>query len=478
MTAFDFVETVDKVGNGGFACAGGTYKSNLLAGFGVETDVVENGLAGNIAEYHVVETDISRQRNQRTIRTLPGPLAGSILCLLQGAVGPLAHIDQGGLALVHLRCDLHDLKDPLRTGDGCQHVIDLLADHTHRLTHLTDVLEIHDQGAKIQAHVDGEQGSSAAGKSVVDMGNVAHGRHNGARKGLGRRGAAAICFIALGKALPCLGLVVENLDDLLTLDHLLDIAIDNPDIPLLFRKKVAAALAHGHYHKEHEAQTEDGHQEQYRAGNDHHEHHAHESEAAGDQAGKAVVHDLGDGLDVVGIAAHEFAMGMGVKIAQRQGLHLGKEIPPECKAGLLGDVDHDPGVGEGEARSCHIDAGHEAQGPGQLAVISGDNRLIHQRLEEVGSADGAHTVEHQAYSDNQQQPFGAAQIFHQFPNGFAHIFGFLIPVTVPAAGAAHGPWISHRYSLLPAGIDRRPDRSRWFSSVRRECPWRRSFRHP
>ena len=310
------------------------------------------------------------------------------------------------------------------------------------------------------------------------MGDIAHSRHDGTGKGLSCRCTAAVGLIALRKALPRLFLMVEYLDDLLSLDHLLDISIDNTNVPLLLCKEVAAALTHCHYHQQHQSQAENGHQEQNRTGNDHHEHHAYKGQSAGNQAGKAVVHDLGDGLNIVGIAAHELAVGMGIKIAQRQRLHLGKQIPPEGIAGLLRNMDHDPGVGKGKACCRNIDAGHQGQRLGQLGKVARNNGVIHQRLEKIRTADGTHAVQYQAYGDNNQQPLGAAQVFHQFFQRFAHVFGLLIAVTVSSARAAHGPGISHRYSLLPAVIGKHPGRSHWSPSAPDGSPWQRSCRRP
>src|SRR5699024_2304584 len=117
-----------------------------------------------------------------------------------------------------------------------------LADHTHRLADLTDILKIHHQRTQVQAHIDGEQCPGAAGERIVDMGDIAHSRHDGTGKGLSCRCTAAVGLIALRKALPRLFLMVEYLDDLLSLDHLLDISIDNTNVPLLLCKEVAAAL--------------------------------------------------------------------------------------------------------------------------------------------------------------------------------------------------------------------------------------------
>ncbi len=86
------------------------------------------------------------------------------------------------------------------------------------------------------AGADGQQAADAAGDGIVDMGEVAHGGHHGAGVGLGPGGRLPIGLVPL-PVKPCLGrsLMVEDLDDLLALDHLLDIAVDSADSLLLRR---------------------------------------------------------------------------------------------------------------------------------------------------------------------------------------------------------------------------------------------------
>ena len=224
-------------------------------------------------------------------------------------------MDQGGPALVHLRRGFHHLKYTLRAGDSRQDAVHLLAHLADGLAHLTGVLEIDHQGPQVQPEGDGQQRAYAAGQSVVDVADVAHGGHHGSGKGLCVGGAAAVAHVALPEARPGLGLVVEDLDDLLTLDHFLDIAVDLAQILLLGHEVPAGALANGHDDHQHQPQGEHRHQEEDRAEIQHHGHHAHKGQHPGDQGDHAVLQNLGEGVDVVGVAAHQLAVGVGVKVA-------------------------------------------------------------------------------------------------------------------------------------------------------------------
>ena len=242
--------------------------------------------------------------------------------------------------------------------------------------------------------------------------------------------------------------MVEDLDDLLALDHLLNIAVDVAQVPLLGHEVPAAAPAHGHDDQEHQAQREHGHQKQQRAEIEHHSHHAHKGQAVGDQIHQAVVEDLVDRLDIVGIPAHQLAVGMGVKVAEGKTLHFGEQVLPDGVGGLLGDVDHNAGIGEAEQGSADIDAGHDRQLFGQERKIAGNDTVVDEGAEHIGAADRTHGVHQQAHRHHRQQPLRPPHVAHQFTDGFSHIFGLLV------AGTALSVWFRHRYSPPPAVIDR------------------------
>ena len=402
--ALDLIEAVDEVGNGGLSRTGGAHEGDLLPRLGVERDAVEDGLLRHVAEHHVLEAHVAPEGHQRSVRPLPGPAVAAVPRLGEGTVRAAANVHQGDPALVHLRGRLHDLEDPLRTGDGSQDVVHLLAHLADGLAHLAGVLEVHQQGPQVKAHGDGEQRPYAAGEGVVDVADVPHGGHHRSREGLGVGGAMPVALVALPETGLGLGLVVEHLDDLLALDHLLDIAVHLAQVPLLGHEVPAGALAHGHDDQEHHPQGEHRHQKQNRAEVQHHRHHAHKRQHTGDQGDDAVLQDLVEGVDVVGVSAHELAVGVGVKIAEGKLLHPVEQVPADGVGGLLGDVDHDAGVTVAEQGGAEVDARHQRQRPGQPGIVSGDDALVDQGAEHIRSADGTGGIEHQAHRHHQQQP--------------------------------------------------------------------------
>ena len=55
----DIIEAVDEVGDGGFACAGGTDEGDLLARTAIQVDIMQDDLARIIAKVYILKDDIS-----------------------------------------------------------------------------------------------------------------------------------------------------------------------------------------------------------------------------------------------------------------------------------------------------------------------------------------------------------------------------------------------------------------------------------
>ena len=132
LALVDIVETVDQVGNGGFACACGAYKGDLLAGLSVEGYVVQYQFILHIAKVHVNQSHIPLQPGivhlAVLIYPLPSPFACADLALRQGAVRLFPHPDQGDRTFIGFRRFIHQLEDPLGACQGHYHGIELLGD--------------------------------------------------------------------------------------------------------------------------------------------------------------------------------------------------------------------------------------------------------------------------------------------------------------------------------------------------------------
>ena len=309
------------------------------------------------------------------------------------------------------------------------------------------------------------------------MGEVSHGGGHDAREGLSVGARLAVGLVE-GLELPLGGsFMVEDLDDLLALDHLLDIAVHLAHSLLLLHKippaPSADELHRQHHHKEHPK----GDAGQDGTENDHHGDGPQEGQRTGDETSKAVVQGLGDGLNVVGIAAHQLAVGMGIKVFQGQALHLFKEVLPDLRHRVLGHMDHDAGIAIRAHRAGNVHRRHDAQHPGKAGKVPGEDIVVDQGLDEEAAAHGAGGADHQQHRHNAKVQPISAQIPHELADGLFEVLGLLEAASgSSAAGSsagrrAHGSFIlSHRCSLLPAGRCRPRGRSRRSSSVLHACP--------
>ena len=259
-TGLDLIKTVDEAGDGGLARTGGAHEGDLLSRLGEQRDVVQHHLPLIVAKHHMVEPHVAPQGNQLPARLLPGPDAGVEGGLGHGAVLLLCGPHQLDLALVHLRLRLHDLEDALGAGHGGEDGVHLLGYLGDGLAHLPGVLQEGRQIAQSEGpRLDGEDSAHTAGQGVVHIGQVAHDGHHDAAEDLGPGAGLAVGLVELVEALLGRGLVVEDLNDLLTLDHLLDIAVHRAHRFLLSGEIPAAAAADDLDHLQHHKQHGEGH---------------------------------------------------------------------------------------------------------------------------------------------------------------------------------------------------------------------------
>ena len=480
----DVVEAVDEVGDGGLSGAGGTHEGDFLAGLGKEGDIVEHHLIRIVAEGDVVEAHVAPQLCQGAVGLLPCPVAGALGYLGEG-IAVLLHPDDGGLALVLLRLGLHDGEDALGAGYGGQNGVHLLADLAHRLGHLLDVQQIGPQRADVEHAAHGKQSAYAAGDGVVDAGEVGGGGHHGPGVGLGRGGRRLIGIVAGRELVDGLLLVVEHLDDLLTLDHLLNVAVEVAQSGLLPLEADPAASTDDLHHQKHQTKEGEGDQSQRPVQIQQHPDGAQERQGVGQHIGEAVVDHFGHRVDVVGEAAHEVAGLVGVEVAQGEPLQLIEQILTQGGHRALGHPHHDAGVHIGAQSRQHEHQPHQHQQLQQTGEVAGEDVVVDGGLEEVAAGHGTHGAEQQADGHQHQQALIAAHIVQQLLHRTSQVLGPLIAVAAGAvAGSAgtagrHGIFLfSHRCSPLPAETDRLPDRSDWTPSAVHGSPYRRSCRRP
>lgn len=172
-------------------------------------------------------------------------------------------------------------------GHGHDHKVHLLADLDEGLGGILVQGEEGDQGAQSQGEgpAQGEEGPHHGAEDVADVAQVGVHRHGDVAEGVGFVGAVKELPVALAEALQGLRFVAENLDHLLPVHDLLDVAVYHAQVLLLgleivggLRGNDASDQNHPHH---------DGHREQGQ-GNAEGE-HGHQGSDQGEQG----VDDLG-----------------------------------------------------------------------------------------------------------------------------------------------------------------------------------------
>ena len=166
-------------------------------------------------------------------------------------------------------------------------------------------------------------------------------------------------------------------------------------------------------------------------------------------------------------------MSVGIKKFQGQLLHLVEQIRPELCHSVLGHMDHDPGIAIGTKGPRSVNAAHDAEHFRKPDEVAGKNIVVDQGLDEVGACHGTGGADHQQHHHDHQQGLVPAQVAHELAQGAPQVLGFPEAAPGAAAGASGSPScmiVSHRCSLLPAGIHRPRGKFRRSSSVLHGCP--------
>ena len=139
LSFLNIIETVDQVGNGRFARSGRSDKGDLLSGFGIKADIVEDRMSFIIRECDMVKADIALQRCDGRLsvfaNALPSPHLGAFFRLDQLTVFSVFYVDQRDCPFIHLRRSIQQRKDAFRACKGIEDRCGLLGHHVQRLAH-------------------------------------------------------------------------------------------------------------------------------------------------------------------------------------------------------------------------------------------------------------------------------------------------------------------------------------------------------
>ena len=263
----------------------------------------------------------------------------------------------------------------------------------------------------------------------------------------------------------------------LTVNHFLHIAIDRSQRALLPDKELGR-LSRNHLCGKDDCQNGDKlkHRQNGRGnqhGNKYHNQRHHGGCALRDGLGN----HLPQGINVTGIPAHNVAGGMGVKIADGKGLHMGKQFVPDGFLGALADPHHQEVHQKRRDHAHQINGSHNPKESDQRRKIGrslpqhGGNIVIHQCTQGCGAGCLSNGAEHHTQSHNDQGSPVLSHIGQQSEHGPLRILRH-------AAIAAHFYGRHLIPSLLSSGIHRPRGRYRWFSAGHRACPAPQFCRHP
>ena len=433
----DVVESVDEVGDGGLACAGGADEGHFLTGMGVQGDVMQHRFLRHIAEVYLVHGDLAPQGGVGhgavgLMGVLPGPLAGAGLRLGDRAVGGDVGIDQRYIAVIVLRGGVHKLEDPLRAGKGHDDGVDLVGHLTQRL--------IKGAGQEQEAHqlAGGEQ--SAVGhnnhpaaeqsqKGVLQIPQIVGDGAHDVGIGAGQEGILAQLVIQRVKILLGGFLVAEHLDHTLAGDHFLHIAVDRAQGFLLADEEIGGLSRNGLGQKQQQGYGDQRGGGEDGGGDEHGDHHRDNGHNGGNTLGNGLRDHLPQGVDIVGVAAHQVACGVGVKVADGQGLHMGKQRVPDGLLRTLPYPDHKQAVQEVGDQACQEDAAqpdHIVNQGSKIGILLGQHGgdvVIHQILQGLIAHHTGHGGDEDAHHHQHKTNTVLLHIAQQPQHGFSGILG-------------------------------------------------------
>ena len=269
------VEAVEQIGDGRLAGTGGTDECDLLTGLCRQCDIAQNDLVGIVAEGDVVQYNAA------------GCICGHTLCTL--TVGFFLRL-------------IHDGKDALCTGKCGEDRCHLPGDHVDGHGELTGVVDKDNKTADVKASRKTQKTADACCQRVGDLGSVAHDRTHDTAPELRLELLVAHIVVQCRKFLDADIFMIEDLDDLLTCDGFLDIAVDRTERRLLTGIVFCGQLGNGTAALGKDRDEDNGDDRQPDVGVQHHAERTDKVDNAGDHTGQRVVDHHINGVDVVGKA--------------------------------------------------------------------------------------------------------------------------------------------------------------------------------
>ena len=316
---------------------------NLLALLVAEIDIHHAHVA---AQFGIGEAAVA-------VRMPPRPVSGALGALCDRAVRRDVRVDEGDIAVVGLGLFRYEREDTLGAGTGHDDGVYLLGE----LVDVAGELLGHVQERHEDAHAERCTGNAdirdvcqqehAADKRQSDVQDIADVADDGAedvRVGVGAEAVVAECVVYLVEARKARIFVAEHLDDLLTVHHLLNIALGLGDGLLLAQEKARGTAADLLRNEDHCYYAEQQHQRHQDAVIQHDRKHAQHDRTSLNERGDRLRDELAERVDIVGVVAHDVAVLMGVEVFYRQILHSVEHLAAELVEEALRHIGHELAV--------------------------------------------------------------------------------------------------------------------------------------
>ncbi len=445
---------------------------------------MQDGLILHVFKVHLVEGDVTLQPGigDRAVRMrlLPGPHLRTGFAFRDPAV-LFPGIDQRHRALILLRAFIHHGKNAGSAGQRHRDHIELHADLADGVDEAArqgqkgddgaDGQRIHTAQPQVGQAGDPRGASDQRQQYIQEIAEVAHHRHGDIAEFSGLRGRVAQLFIALIKAFLGLFLAGKNLDHLLPAHHLFHIGIELAKGRLLLDKVGAAAADNDFEH-----QVEYDREGDHKRGQPHAQiEHGKEGRQGGYQGPEHLRDALGYGLSecigIVGETAHHITRRVGIKIADRQGLHMAEQLLTDIAQRALLHPDHQIARSPAGRDAHRVGGRHQEDDPDQAgskprpARHSAQYMVIDDHAQKQGGGGADRGADDQAEDHQDQAAFKRRHLRQQALDGARLDPHMLSP---PSLGPGAFSLI-HAIPLLASGIHTLPGRWGLMPSVPRGC---------
>ena len=283
----------------------------------------------NIIEYNFSLLPLICRGAVRLMIVLPSPYSGMLITFHE-LIALLAGIYERNISVIDLMFLVEKRKYASRARHRHNYKVELLAELIYRhIKALVKCKEARKPAEGKSRHARKSQ--SAAHNGNYDIAYISYlgvCGHKHIRVDIRLARTLVKLVIQLYKLLYRLFLVVKDLYDLLSVHHFLDVAVYGRYILLLLHKVFSGKPAELTRHEQHYAHHRKGHKRKRTAYPYHGYKHRYYRDKAVEKLRYALAYHLAERIYVVGVAAHDVAVRVGIEIAYRKTLHVLKHLVP------------------------------------------------------------------------------------------------------------------------------------------------------